>query len=119
MGGGGATGAAAVIGTLQSVAKLALPIHVVGLVPATENMPGGRAYKPGDVLTAMNGKTIEIISTDAEGRLILADALAYAARFEPAAIAFERSGRNSAAGTRAAKSRGRLNGKQSILERII
>jgi leucyl aminopeptidase len=59
---------------------------VVGLVPATENMPSARAYKPGDVLVAMNGKTIEVISTDAEGRLILADALAYAARFEPKAV---------------------------------
>jgi leucyl aminopeptidase len=79
-------GAAAVIGTLQSVAKLALPIHVVGLVPATENMPGGRAYKPGDILKGLNGKTIEIINTDAEGRLILADALAYAARYKPDAV---------------------------------
>jgi leucyl aminopeptidase len=65
---------------------LALPLHVVGLVPATENMPSARAYKPGDVLAAMNGKTIEIISTDAEGRLILADGLAYASRFEPKAV---------------------------------
>ncbi len=79
-------GGAAVLATMLAVGQLDLPLHVVGLVPATENMPSGRAYKPGDVLTAMNGKTIEIISTDAEGRLILADALAYAARFQPKAV---------------------------------
>jgi leucyl aminopeptidase len=79
-------GGAAVLAAMLAVGQLDLPLHVVGLVPATENMPGARAYKPGDVLTAMNGKTIEVISTDAEGRLILADALAYAARFEPRAV---------------------------------
>ncbi|MFN2220525.1 MAG: leucyl aminopeptidase [Anaerolineae bacterium] len=79
-------GAAAVLGTMLVVGQLELPLHVVGLVPATENLPSGHAYKPGDVITAMNGKTIEVINTDAEGRLILADALAYAARFEPKAV---------------------------------
>ena len=79
-------GAAAVLATMRAIGRLGLSLHVVGLVPATENMPGGRAYKPGDVLRAMNGKTIEILSTDAEGRLILADALAYAARFQPKAV---------------------------------
>jgi leucyl aminopeptidase len=79
-------GAAAVLATMLVVGQLNLPLHVVGLVPATENLPSGSAYKPGDVLRAMNGKTIEIISTDAEGRLILADALAYANRFEPKAV---------------------------------
>jgi leucyl aminopeptidase len=83
---GDMAGAAAVLATMQAVGHLNLPLHVVGLAPATENMPSARAYKPGDVLTAMNGKTIEVISTDAEGRLILADALAYAARFEPQAV---------------------------------
>ena len=83
---GDMAGAAAVLATMAAVGQLDLPLHVVGLVPATENMPSARAYKPGDVLTAMNGKTIEIISTDAEGRLVLADALAYAARFEPKAV---------------------------------
>jgi len=83
---GDMAGGAAVLATMQAVGELDLPLHVVGLVPATENLPSARAYKPGDVLTAMNGKTIEIISTDAEGRLILADALAYAARFEPQAV---------------------------------
>jgi leucyl aminopeptidase len=79
-------GGAAVLGTMLALGQLELPLHVVGLVPATENMPSARAYKPGDVLQAMNGKTIEVLSTDAEGRLILADALAYAARFEPKAV---------------------------------
>jgi leucyl aminopeptidase len=79
-------GGAAVLATLSAVGHLDLPLHVVGLVPATENMPGAWAYKPGDVLVALNGKTIEVINTDAEGRLILADALAYAARFEPKAV---------------------------------
>jgi leucyl aminopeptidase len=79
-------GGAAVLSTMLAVGKLDLPLHVVGLVPATENMPGARAYKPGDVVTAMNGKTIEVINTDAEGRLILADALAYASRFSPKAV---------------------------------
>jgi len=79
-------GGAAVIGALRAVAELDLPLHVVGLVPATENMPGGRAYRPGDVVRAMNGKTIEVISTDAEGRLVLADALCYAARYQPKAV---------------------------------
>jgi len=79
-------GGAAVLATMYAAGELDLPLHVVGLVPATENMPGARAYKPGDVLEALNGKTIEVINTDAEGRLILADALAYAARFEPKAV---------------------------------
>jgi leucyl aminopeptidase len=77
------SGAAAVIGTVQAVAKLALPIHLVGLIPATENLPGGRALKPGDILKHLNGMTSEIDNTDAEGRLILADALVYAARYSP------------------------------------
>jgi leucyl aminopeptidase len=79
------SGAAATMAVLGAVARLALPLHVVGLIPATENLPGGRAYKPGDVLESMSGQTIEVISTDAEGRLILADTLTYAARFQPKA----------------------------------
>ncbi|MBI5427608.1 MAG: leucyl aminopeptidase [Nitrospinae bacterium] len=80
------SGAAAAIGLMQAVASLKLPVNVVGLAPATENMPGGSAIKPGDVLTSMSGKTIEVLNTDAEGRLILADALTYAARYKPKAI---------------------------------
>ncbi|MFZ5483931.1 MAG: leucyl aminopeptidase [Pseudomonadota bacterium] len=79
-------GAASVLGTLRAVAELKLPINVVGLVPACENMPSGRANKPGDIVTSMSGQTIEVLNTDAEGRLILCDALTYAERFEPAAV---------------------------------
>jgi leucyl aminopeptidase len=77
------SGAAAVIGTLQAVAQLGLPVRLVGLIPAAENMPGGKALKPGDILKHLNGITSEIDNTDAEGRLILADALVYAARYSP------------------------------------
>jgi leucyl aminopeptidase len=73
-------GGAAVVGAMMAIARLKLAINVTGLVPTTENMPGGNAYRPGDVLRASNGKTIEIVNTDAEGRLILADALSYAMR---------------------------------------
>jgi leucyl aminopeptidase len=71
-------GGAAVIGAMRAIAALKVPLNVTGLVPATENMPGGNAYRPGDILRAGNGKTVEIVNTDAEGRLILADAVAYA-----------------------------------------
>ncbi len=80
------SGAAAVIATLGVAARLKLPLHVVGLAPCAENLPGGRAQKPSDVFTGMTGKTMEVISTDAEGRMLLADALAYAGRFNPAAV---------------------------------
>jgi leucyl aminopeptidase len=79
-------GAASVFGTLRAVAEMKLPLNVVGIVPATENMPGGGATKPGDVVTSMSGQTVEILNTDAEGRLILCDALTYAERFDPAAV---------------------------------
>ncbi len=78
-------GAAAVIGAMQAVARLDLPVRTIGLVAASENMPGSRALKPGDIIRSMLGKTIEIRSTDAEGRLVLADAVAYAARYNPSA----------------------------------
>jgi leucyl aminopeptidase len=79
-------GAASVLGTLRAVAELGLKLNVVGLIPACENMPGGAAVKPGDVVTSLSGQTIEILNTDAEGRLILCDALTYAERFKPAAV---------------------------------
>ncbi|MEZ5492548.1 MAG: leucyl aminopeptidase [Gammaproteobacteria bacterium] len=79
-------GAASVVGTLHSVAQLQLPINVIGIIPSAENMPGGKATKPGDVVTSMSGKTIEILNTDAEGRLILCDALTYAERFKPRTV---------------------------------
>ena len=79
-------GAAAVFGAMQVVAELKLPLHVVGLVSSAENMPSATAYRPGDVVTTLSGKTIEVLNTDAEGRIILSDALHYAQRYEPAAI---------------------------------
>jgi len=79
-------GAASVLGTIKAVAQMKLPINLTVLVPASENMPGGAASKPGDIVTSMSGQTIEILNTDAEGRLVLCDALTYAERFEPAAV---------------------------------
>jgi len=76
-------GAASVLGTLQAVTRLKLPVNLTVVVPATENMPGGGASRPGDIVTSMSGQTIEILNTDAEGRLILCDALTYAERFKP------------------------------------
>jgi len=80
------SGAAAVVAALAFAARLRLPLHVVGLVAAVENMPGGRAVKPGDIATSASGQTVEILNTDAEGRLILSDALHYSRRFHPAAV---------------------------------
>ncbi len=79
-------GAASVLGTIATIAQMKLPINVVGIIPATENMPGGNATKPGDIVTSMSGQTIEILNTDAEGRLILCDALTYAERYEPEVV---------------------------------
>ncbi len=79
-------GGAAVLATMQAVAQLNLPLNVIGLVPASENLPDGDANKPGDVLTSMSGKTIEILNTDAEGRLILCDTLTYAERYQPEVV---------------------------------
>jgi leucyl aminopeptidase len=76
-------GAAAVIGTVEAAAKLALPVRVTGIFASTENLPDGRAYKPGDIITMMSGKTVEIVNTDAEGRMILGDALHYASELKP------------------------------------
>ena len=80
------SGAGSVLGTLKAVGEMKLPLNVVGLIPTTENMPGGRATKPGDIVKSMSGQTVEILNTDAEGRLILCDALTYAERYEPAAV---------------------------------
>ena len=76
-------GAAAVIGTMQAAAALDLPVRITGFIPSTENLPGGRAYKPGDIITMMSGKTVEIVNTDAEGRMILGDALHFASQKKP------------------------------------
>jgi leucyl aminopeptidase len=80
------SGAASVLGTFKAIARMKLPLNVVGLIPTTENMPGGAATKPGDIVTSMSGQTIEILNTDAEGRLILCDALTYAERFDPECV---------------------------------
>ncbi|MDP3047853.1 MAG: hypothetical protein Q8N12_00275, partial [Thermodesulfovibrionales bacterium] len=79
-------GGAAVLGVLKAASALKLPVNLIGILPATENLPGGSATKPGDVAVTISGKTVEIINTDAEGRLILADAIGYAKRFKPRAI---------------------------------
>jgi leucyl aminopeptidase len=80
------SGAAAVIHTVAAAARLKIKKHVIALIPAVENMPGNNAYRPGDILKSLSGKTIEVLNTDAEGRLILADAIAYAKRFKPAVV---------------------------------
>jgi leucyl aminopeptidase len=79
-------GAASVFGTITAIAQMRLPINVVGIIPTTENMPGGKATRPGDIVTSMSGQTIEILNTDAEGRLILCDALTYAERYKPEVV---------------------------------
>ena len=79
-------GAATVVGTMRAIAELKLPINLVGIVATCENMPSGRAVKPADIVTSMSGQTVEILNTDAEGRLILCDAITYSRRFNPAAV---------------------------------
>jgi leucyl aminopeptidase len=79
-------GAASVLGTIQAIAELKLKLNVIGVIPTCENMPSGRATKPGDIFTSMSGQTIEVLNTDAEGRLILCDALTYVERFKPALV---------------------------------
>ena len=80
------SGAGSVLGTLRALAGMQAPVNVIGVIPTCENMPGGSATKPGDIVTTMSGQTVEILNTDAEGRLILCDALTYSARFEPEAV---------------------------------
>jgi leucyl aminopeptidase len=76
-------GAAAVIGTIEAAARLELPVRITGVIPSTDNLPSGSAYKPGDIITMMSGKTVEIVNTDAEGRMILGDALHFASQLKP------------------------------------
>ena len=80
------SGAASVLGTMRALAAMKAPVNVIGVAPACENMPGGHASKPGDVVTTLSGQTVEILNTDAEGRLILCDALTYAERFKPEVV---------------------------------
>src|SRR5690625_1673901 len=79
-------GAASVFGTIKALCELNAPVNVVGVVVAAENMPDGNATRPGDIVTTLSGQTVEILNTDAEGRLILCDALTYAGRFKPATV---------------------------------
>src|SRR4030095_92496 len=79
-------GAASVLGAMHAAALMQLPLHVVGIVPAAENMPGGNAMRPGDVVTTLSGQTVEILDTDHEGRLVLCDVLTYVERYAPAAV---------------------------------
>jgi len=104
------SGGAAVAGTLLALAKAKLPVHVIGIIPATDNRPGEKAIVPGDVLKMHSGATVEVINTDAEGRLILADALSYASRYKPELVidlatltgsAMRAIGRNAMAGMQA------------------
>ncbi|MFN2646398.1 MAG: leucyl aminopeptidase [Burkholderiales bacterium] len=80
------SGAGSVLGAIRALAGMKAPVNVVGIIPTCENMPGGHAVKPGDIVTTLSGQTVEILNTDAEGRLILCDALTYAERFKPAAV---------------------------------
>jgi leucyl aminopeptidase len=79
-------GAASVLGTFRAIGEMNLKLNVIGVIPTCENMPSGRATKPGDIVTSMSGQTIEVLNTDAEGRLVLCDALTYVERFKPAAV---------------------------------
>ncbi len=79
-------GAASVFGVMRALAELNLPINVVGVLAGCENMPDGQAYRPGDILTTMSGQTVEVLNTDAEGRLVLCDALTYVERYEPECV---------------------------------
>lgn len=79
-------GAATVLGVMHAVAKLQLPLNIIGVMAGCENLPDGKAYRPGDILTSMSGQTIEVLNTDAEGRLVLCDALTYVERFDPAQV---------------------------------
>ncbi len=79
-------GAASVLGTFKAIGELDLPINAVGIIPTCDNMPSGKALKPGDIVTSMSGQTIEVLNTDAEGRLVLCDALTYAEKFDPSTV---------------------------------
>jgi len=80
------SGAGSVLGAIRALAGMKAPVNVVGVIPTCENMPGGRAVKPGDIVTTLSGQTVEILNTDAEGRLILCDALTYVEKYKPAAV---------------------------------
>jgi leucyl aminopeptidase len=112
-------GAGAVFGTMQTIDELGLPLHVVGLISAAENMPDGNAYKPGDVITTLSGKTVEVLNTDAEGRIVLADALFYAQRYEPQAVIDLATLTGAMAVALGAHATGSIGNNQELIERLI
>ncbi len=112
------SGAATVIGILKAASRLKLPIHLVAVAPCVENMPGGAAQRPGDIIKHYNGKSVEVINTDAEGRLILADALAYCEKFKPKAIIDLATLTGACAVTFADKAIGLLGTDPALLEKI-
>ena len=111
-------GAAAVIGAMKVIANLNLPVKVVGLAPVCENMPGGRAQRPGDIIRCMNGKTVEVLNTDAEGRLILADALSYAKKFKPRALVDIATLTGACAATFADRASGLMSTDPNLVRRL-
>ena len=113
------SGAASVLGIFKALSRLKLPLHVVGLAPCVENMPGGGAQRPGDIIKMYNGKSVEVINTDAEGRLILADALAYTEKFKPKAIIDMATLTGACAVTFADKCIGLMGTDHALVEKVI
>ncbi len=112
------SGAATVMGVLKAVSRLKFPLHIVGIAPCVENMPGGGAQRPGDIIKMCNGKSVEVINTDAEGRLILADALAYTERFKPKAVIDLATLTGACAVTFADKAIGLMGTDHALIEKI-
>jgi leucyl aminopeptidase len=113
-------GAAMVAGAIKALSLLNIPLHVIGLIPATDNRPGGNAYAPGDIVTMYNKSTVEVLNTDAEGRMILADALSYADKFDPELVISAATLTGSAVraiGTKAAISMG--NAPRNVMEALV
>ncbi len=112
-------GGASVFGVLKAIAEMELPINVVGVVPSSENLPDGEANKPGDIVTSMSGKTIEILNTDAEGRLILCDALTYAERFNPEVVIDIATLTGACVIALGAQASGLLGNNQDLVDKLI
>lgn len=111
-------GAAAVAGAMKIIAELNLPVKVIGITPVCENMPGSKAQRPGDIITISNGKTVEVLNTDAEGRLILADALSYAKKFKPRALVDIATLTGACAATFSDKAIGLMSTHEGLVSRI-
>jgi leucyl aminopeptidase len=112
-------GAAAVLGAMHTLAELQLPLHVVALISTAENMPGANAYRPGDVIKTLSGKTVEVLNTDAEGRIVLADALHYAARYQPRAVVDLATLTGAVSVALGAHAIGLMGNNQELADRII